>query len=111
MRRRRTVTPIVVFTVAVALSGCAAPYLSRIDAAGRDPAMVDADKLACSQEAQARLTWGELAIGVLLGPAGSMAYEARSDAFKARQRRIEEAGEACMLSRGYRLKTGARAGD
>jgi hypothetical protein len=41
--------------IALLLGGCAQPAtpLSNIDAAGRVPATVDADKLACWQEAEA----------------------------------------------------------
>ena len=101
--RVRPIAAIIV-VVSVGLFGCAAPYLMRVDSAGRDPAVVEADKLACSQHAQKRLTWSEFAVGVFLGPAGAVAYQAQSDEFKLRQRRIEQAGEECMVSRGYRLK-------
>ena len=87
------------------LAGCAAPYLSRIETEGIDPAKVEEDKLACSQQAQERMTWRELGVGIALGPAGSVMYEARSEEVREKQRLIERAGEACMERRGYRIKS------
>ena len=89
---------------AIALAGCAAPYLSRVDATGRPRDVVEADKLACTHEAQQRMTWGQFVAGLTLGPAGGVLYEAGSADARERQRQIEELGEACMLKRGYTLR-------
>jgi len=91
--------------LATLLAGCAAPLLYRIDTERVDRAKVEADKLACAQEAQGRLTWRELAVGIALGPLGSALYESRSQELHDKQRRIEAAGEACMVRRGYSIKT------
>ena len=87
------------------LAGCAAPYLSRIETEGVAPAKVEEDKLACSHQAQERMTWRQLGVGVAFGPAGSVMYEARSEELREKQRRIERTGEACMVRRGYRIKS------
>jgi hypothetical protein len=89
---------------AILLGGCAAPYLSRVDTTGRAPDLVEADKLACSHEAQQRMTWGQFGVGLVLGPVGGALYEARNAEVRERQRRIEQLGEACMLKRGYTLR-------
>ena len=89
---------------AILLGGCAAPYLSRVDTTGRPPDVVETDKLACSHEAQQRMTWGQFGAGLVLGPVGSALYEARNAEVRERQRRIEQLGEACMLKRGYTLR-------
>ena len=86
------------------LAGCAGPYLSRIDTTGRDPARVEEDKLACTHEAQQRMTWGQFGAGVAFGPLGSALYETRSADGRERQARVEHMGEACMVRRGYKLQ-------
>ena len=92
--------------VVVALAGgCAAPYLTRVQTDGLDPARVAEDKLACSQEAQERMTWQELGVGLFFGPAGGIFYEARSEEVQSKQARMERAAEACMARRGYRIES------
>ena len=91
--------------LAALLAGCAGPYLYRVDTEGIDRAKVEADKLACSQEAQERLTWRQLGVGLALGPLGGALYESKSEALRDKQRRIERAGEACMVRRGYSIRT------
>ena len=88
----------------ILLGGCAAPYLSRVDDTGRRPEVVEADKLACSHEAQERMTWGQFGAGLILGPIGGVLYETRSAEVEERQRRIEYRAETCMVKRGYRLR-------
>jgi hypothetical protein len=53
---------------AILLGGCAAPYLFRVDTTGRAPDLVEADKLACSHEAQQRMTSGQFAAGLIQVP-------------------------------------------
>ena len=89
---------------AIWLGGCAAPYLMRVDTTGRAPDVVEADKLACTHEAQQRMTWGQFGVGLILGPVGGALYEARNAEVRERQRRIEQLGETCMLKRGYTLR-------
>ena len=76
------------------LAGCAAPYLSRIETEGVAPAKVEEDKLACSHQAQERMTWRQLGVGVAFGRAGSVMYEARSEELREKQRRIERTGQS-----------------
>ena len=104
MRRFKKLLFVRVWFAAILLGGCAAPYLSRVDPAGRAPDLVEADKLACTHETQQRMTWGHFGAGLILGPVGGVLYEARSAEVRERQRRIEQLGEACMLKRGYTLR-------
>jgi hypothetical protein len=101
-RKNLIVAPLAL--AAITLGGCAAPYLSRVDTTGRAPDLVEADKLACSHEAQQPMTWGQFAAGLALGPVGGALYEGRNAEVRERQRRIEQLGEACMLKRGYTLR-------
>ena len=91
--------------IALLLVGCAQPAtpLSSIDAAGRAPATVDADKLACWQEAEGAhpLTASLLRMRAGLG---FLAYAVGGNEERARNERIERAAEACMAQRGYTVR-------
>jgi hypothetical protein len=101
---RKTLIVARLVLAAILLGGCAAPYLSRVDATGRAPDLVEADKLACTHETQQRMTWGQFGVGLILGPVGGALYEARNAEVRERQRHIEQLGETCMLRRGYTLR-------
>jgi hypothetical protein len=87
------------------LVGCAlatAP-LSNTGTAGRDPAKVDADKLACWQAAETSEFGGHSRTRWMVLPVVDNAIDqaANTEALAARDARIERTAEACMQERGY----------
>ena len=101
----------IVKTVAIALglatltAGCAAmtPKTVIVDRTGRDLAKVDADTLACWQQAEAANppNGRRLLVAVALGPAGSVVDDAITGDGTSRRGRVQHAAELCMEGRGY----------
>jgi hypothetical protein len=103
-----TVLAVVAVAVALALAGCALPMaLERVEPQGRDPKTIEADKLACWQEAEAahaRIRGTALGAAVLFGVVGVIVESAiNQDDDAAKRRRIEGVAEACLEQRGYTI--------
>jgi hypothetical protein len=67
------------------------------------PVKVDADILACWQQAEAAnpASGRQLLVAVALGPAGSVVDDAITGDGESRRERIQRAAEICMQERGY----------
>jgi hypothetical protein len=89
----------------IALAGCATltPKSVTVDRTGRDLARVDADILACWQQAEAMnpASGRELLVAVALGPAGSVIDDALTGDPTDRAGRVQRVAELCMEARGY----------
>jgi hypothetical protein len=104
-RNGRSTAFVLTAVIALLLVGCAQPAtpLASIDAAGRAPATVDADKLACWQEAEEAQPLTASLLRMRAG-LGSLAYAVGRNEERARNERIERAAEACMAQRGYTVR-------
>jgi hypothetical protein len=110
-RRVGLVTPMTLKTLGIAIviamliTGCAAltPKTVIVDRTGRDLAKVDADILACWQQAEAAhpLSARRLLVAVALGPAGSVVDDAITGDGKDRRDRVQRTADVCMEARGY----------
>jgi hypothetical protein len=98
-------TVALVGVMTVSLTGCAAltPRGVTVDRTGRDLAKVDADILACWQQAEATNppSGRQLLVAVALGPAGSVVDDAVTGIATDRRTRVQRTAELCMEQRGY----------
>lgn len=90
------------------VSGCTLPVaLARVETQERDLKTVEADKLACWQEAEAahaRLRGTALGAAALFGVVGVIVEAAINEDDTAKKRRlVEGAAESCLESRGYTI--------
>ena len=109
MRLRKLPMLVVVSLVA---ASCATTPLSQFDAGIRDRATVDADKLACWQQAEAanpmpgqyaaRTSGTMLLLGPIAGPAVN--HSLTTDEDRAWGQRVVRAAEACMVDPGYAVR-------
>jgi hypothetical protein len=96
-----------VLAFVIAACGITTGPLSNIDPGGRDYAKVDADKLACWQEAEAASGGLHSRTRYMMMGAVGAIYQATAadpEELKTRDGRIERHAEACMVSRGYTVR-------